>query len=127
MTQLLPVLLELIILFIILPLLYFFDWIPVNQIIPLILLFGYCVGVLSYNRQFKKEEFKMNADWEFLLLRFFIVVVVFTAMLALFAPHLLFSNLNDHPKFWTIVIITYPPGFSLSSGNHIQKILFHLT
>ncbi|MBX9852053.1 MAG: CPBP family intramembrane metalloprotease [Cytophagaceae bacterium] len=99
---------ELIILFVALPLLYFFDWIPINKINPLLLLFGYCVGVLIFNGQFRREDFKINADWRWLLPRFITVVGIFITGLAVFFPELLFSNLKDNPKFWTIVIITYP-------------------
>lgn len=100
------VLTELILLFFILPLLYFFDLIPFHKVIPLIGLFFYCLGVLIITRRIGKDKFTLKADWKFILMRFVIIIGVTLGFIWFFADSL-WTDLTTNRKLLTAIII-YP-------------------
>lgn len=66
---------ELIVLFIIIPVLYVLDAIPVHKIIPLLLLLMYCCGILLTRKPVNPDRFGIKANWMIILLLFITISV----------------------------------------------------
>jgi len=97
---------ELIGLFVILPLLYYFDLIPFHKIVPLILLFIYCAAVLFSFKAIRRETFRLEASWRVITLRFALTAALISVGL-IFSSQPLFSNLNENRKLLYMITL-YP-------------------
>src|SRR5688572_6262669 len=100
-------LIELILLFVIFPLLYFFDLIPFHKAIPLVLLFLYCMVVLAIHRRVDPDRFKTKANWKFILLRFIGISILILLWIKLFSPNPLFADFSANKKLLLMTLI-YP-------------------
>jgi uncharacterized protein len=61
---------ELLLLFVLLPVLYLLDLIPFHKIIPLLVLFLYCFIVLWVSKRISIDRFSIQARWKLIILRF---------------------------------------------------------
>src|SRR5688572_30631707 len=98
---------ELTVLFVIMPLLYVVDVLPVHKVVPLVMLLAYCVIVLLVNKPRNENRFSMIANWTFILFRFIIIaVLVFLAIR--FVLHLAFFADLEHNRKLFYMILMYP-------------------
>lgn len=103
---------EIIILFIVLPLLVFFDLIPLPKLLVLLIGFAYVIFVLYQTVKIKEllpfrfSKFKEKSK-RFLTYTFIsaITLVLFTA---LYTPETLFQFPRQQPYVWLMVMILYP-------------------
>ena len=100
-------LLELILLFVIFPILYFFDLIPFHKIVPLVVLFIYCVVILVRQRHDNPNRFKTKANWVLILLRFIGISILILIWIKIFSPNPLFADFNANKKLLLRTMI-YP-------------------
>ena len=100
-------LLELILLFVIFPILYFFDLIPFHKLVPLVVLFIYCVIILVRQRYANPDRFKTKANWRLILLRFIGISILILVWIKIFSPNPLFADFNANKKLLLMTII-YP-------------------
>ncbi|HVD97710.1 MAG TPA: CPBP family intramembrane glutamic endopeptidase [Cytophagaceae bacterium] len=97
---------ELLVLFILMPLLYLFDLIPVHKFIPLLLLFLYCIFVLGIHKRLKQINWKLQAHWKHIGTRFAgVTLVVF--LFILLTSHPLLADLQAQKRLLLMIII-YP-------------------
>jgi membrane protease YdiL (CAAX protease family) len=100
-------LLELTILFVLFPLLYFFDVIPIHKVIPLVGLFLYCIIVLALNKPVNPHRFKASANWKLIVLRFVALSFVIFLWLRFFSPNQLLADFATNKQLLFMTII-YP-------------------
>jgi uncharacterized protein len=100
-------LLELILLFVVFPILYFFDLIPFHKLVPLVVLFIYCVVILVRHRHANPDRFKAKANWKLILLRFIGVSILILVWIKVFSHNPLFADFNGNKKLLLMTII-YP-------------------
>lgn len=98
---------ELTVLFVIMPLLYVVDVLPVHKVVPLVMLLAYCVIVLLVNKPRNENRFSLIANWRFILFRFTIIaLVVFLAIR--FVLHVPFFADLEHNRKLFYMILMYP-------------------
>ena len=97
---------EFTLLFIILPLLYFFDVIPFHKVIPLVALFVYCLVILITAKRISSDKFTLTAEWKPILLRFVIIIGITLFFIWFFADSL-WADLTANKKL-LVAIIIYP-------------------
>ena len=97
---------EFTLLFIILPLLYFFDVIPFHKVIPLVALFVYCLVILITAKRISRDKFTLTAEWKPILLRFVIIIGITLFFIWFFADSL-WADLGANKKL-LVAIIIYP-------------------
>lgn len=100
-------LLEFILLFVIFPLLYFFDLIPFHKLVPLVVLFTYCVVILARHRPANPERFKTKANWRLILLRFIGISILILFWIKIFSPNPLFADFKANKKLLLMTLV-YP-------------------
>jgi uncharacterized protein len=100
-------LLELIVLFVALPLLYFFDLIPFHKVVPLIILIVYCAVILFLYPEPNANRFKLTANWGAILLRFSLMAVLIAAWIKFFSTHALLADFTENKKLLLMTLI-YP-------------------
>jgi len=104
--------LELILLFIALPLAFRFKPFPFPPIPALWLLAAYCLYQLlrdgTFNRTQLWNEHVLAAAAPQILIIFAVVAVMVAAAVYFFAPQTLFSFVRRAPAFWLLVMILYP-------------------
>ena len=100
-------LLEFLILFVVLPIIYWLDWVPVHKIVPLLLMFGYCVVQLVRYRKITKNSFHLAADWKTIGLRFLIIAGLMALVMIVFLQVPLFADLRENKKLM-IMVLLYP-------------------
>lgn len=101
------IIVELLVLFVILPLLYAFDLLPFHKIIPLIGLLAYCAVILAAKKQFSMRKFKIETNWKTILLRLVIFVILLFALLKLFSSYPLISDISENKKLLYMLFL-YP-------------------
>lgn len=114
---------ELIVLFAIVPVLYWFDMIPMHKVIPLIILFGYCFFILIIHKQIRKESFHVKANWKNILLRFFAISSLIILFVTWLSPHV-FADLGRNKQLLLMLII-YPLSSAFPQELIFRKFFFH--
>src|SRR5688572_22865026 len=87
-------LLELIVLFVIVPLLYLFDLIPVHKFIPLIILFGYCVAILIIEKPTNDQRWSVKGNWGLILSRFIVLGILILVSIYFFTTNPITADLS---------------------------------
>ncbi len=102
--------LEIVVIFVGLPLLYKFDFIPVHKSIPLLSVFLIYLFVLLYNKSFNRKIFGFNffKNWKVILVRFLVISVIFLIIVFVFRPESLFNIIKQRPFIWIMIMIFYP-------------------
>lgn len=101
---------ELMILFIVLPLLFKLNIIPGHKFIPLIIVFGYTLVIVLTDKNFDRKMLGLNRfnNWRPLLFRFFIVSVLSSLLVYLFEPQAFLFLPRRNVWLWAMIMIFYP-------------------
>jgi membrane protease YdiL (CAAX protease family) len=101
---------ELIIVYIGLPLLYYFNLIPFHKSIPLLLVFFVCLFFLLRDKSFDRNQFGFNGfrNWRPIVLRFLVFAVVTSILIWIFARPKFFVMPARNPMLWGMIMIFYP-------------------
>ncbi len=104
------IVIELIAVYIGLPLLYFFKLIPFHKSIPLLLVFFIFLLVLFRNRDFDRRKFGLNGfrNWKPVILRFVLFAIGTTILVWVFAPSKFFILPRTNTGLWLIIMVFYP-------------------
>ena len=98
---------ELIVLFVLLPILYWLNWVPIHKLIPLVMLFVYCsLFLFKYNRV-QPERWALRGNWNMILWRFVIVAIVVFMTLMFLPGHAVVADFEGN-KNLVIMMILYP-------------------
>jgi len=101
---------ELILLFLFLPLLYAFGLsnLPIYFVVIFISL--YCLIMLLADPDFDRKKLWLNQfkDWRIIFLRFLLGVILFVSLIAYFHPGAFFKTLIARPWLLAIALVSYP-------------------
>lgn len=102
--------LELIALFILLPSLFYFEFIPGPKAIPLLVVFVAALIYLLRSKSFSRKEFGLNGynEWGKLAIRLLITGVILLGLTLLFTPNRLFVLPKTNPRLWVMIMVFYP-------------------
>lgn len=75
---------ECIVLFVLLPLLYLLDLIPIHKVIPLVAMFAYCIIILIVQKEVFKERLNADFSWRNIALRFAVIAILVIVLLKFF-------------------------------------------
>ncbi len=118
---------EFFVIFIFLPLAFYFHFIPLPPIPALWLVAIYCFARLMQDASFDRRKLWNPASfypraWQIFLL-FLISAVGVGLCVAYFAPQLLFNFIKRSPIFWTLLMVLYPI-FSVYPQGLIYRAFF---
>lgn len=100
--------LELTVLFVVLPVIYAFDFAPgIVKILPLFLLFGYCLTALIRNKSFTSEDLSLTGISTYRWLRLALFPILFFLVLWAFFPEYLFADFSNNRRM-TFAVVVYP-------------------
>lgn len=101
---------EMLFLFIGLPLLYYFEMIPVHKAIPLVLVFFYCLFIIIKDKNFDREIFRIKRDypWQDFLLKGSILLIITSIWVYVFRADVFFHLPRNNFWIWVAVIVSYP-------------------
>lgn len=118
---------ELVVLFVVIPLLFYFDWIPGPKSIPLLLAFVYCLVVLLLNKDFDRKKLGANRfrGFRHIIMRFIFTAILLTAYLLIFEPQNLFIIPKEKPWLWVAIMVFYPLWSALPQELIFRVFYFH--
>jgi len=101
---------ELILVFVFLPLAFFFDLIPGHKSVPLLIVFGYCLILLLRDKSFDRKSFGMNSFYSYrtIFIRFLIIALLIFAYVYIFDREHLFEIVRHRPWLWVLIMLAYP-------------------
>ena len=114
-------LLELAVLFVLIPLLYIADWVSLPFMIPLGLLLIYALVLLRRDKSFDRKVLGWNTfkGWQPMLIRMGIFTIITTAAILIFFPEELFNIPRQEPWLILLIWVFYP-----ISSVYPQELLF---
>jgi membrane protease YdiL (CAAX protease family) len=116
--------LELIVMFVIMPVLYVADLLPVHKIIPLVVLLAYCSMVLLVNKPINPSRLSLRANWTLIAVRF-VVISVMVMLLIRFYFHLdLIADLQKNRQLFYMILI-YPLLSALPQELIFREFFFY--
>jgi uncharacterized protein len=115
---------EMILLFVLLPVLYYFDLIPFHKVIPLIGLVIYCAVVLIIHKPVNPNRFSIRGNWIGILIRFVVVSVIILVFIKLAIKGPLWSDLNANRKLLYMMIM-YPFLSAFSQELIFREFFFY--
>jgi len=101
---------ELILLFLFLPLVYAFGLSNLPIYFVVIFISVYCLIMLLADPDFDRKSLWLNQfkSWKTIFLRFFLGVVLFVSLIAVFHPGAFFSTLLARPWLLAVALVSYP-------------------
>ena len=101
---------ELILVFIGIPLIYYYNLIPFHKSIPLLAVFSLFLFILIKDKSFSSRIFGFNRflGWKYLLLRFLAFAILSGIAVFVFSKEYLFILPKEHPKLWLLIMVFYP-------------------
>jgi uncharacterized protein len=101
---------EMTLLFIGIPLLYYYDKIPFHKAIPLLAVFFVLFYFILKDNSFNRKIFWMNSftNWKPILLRFIIIAVITVILVRIFAPDYWFVLPRERTVLWIMIMLLYP-------------------
>jgi len=102
--------LELIVMFLVLPLLYFYELIPVHKAIPLIAVFCYCLFIVFRDKNFDRNVFRIRRDypWRSFLLKGSVLLILSSIWVYIFRNDVFFQLPRNHFWVWVMLVLSYP-------------------
>lgn len=110
------------------PLLIFFDLIPVPKILILILLAGFCGYQLWHDPTFSRGIFQRESNNEVtkdILVRVLFIIPSLWALIWIFQPSQLLAFPANRPALWMVVIVLYPILSALPQEFIYRTYFFH--
>lgn len=120
--------LEALVLFVGIPLLFYWDVVPLPKVSGLILAAGYCGWQLWRDPDFgismlvRTKAKDISKD---LLIRLPLVVIVLVTIIALLHPGLFFAFPSERPVMWMVVMLLYPVLSALPQEFIFRTFFFH--
>jgi membrane protease YdiL (CAAX protease family) len=118
--------LEMIVVFIGVPLLLMFNVLPIYKIIPLLIVFSFYLFVILRDKSFKRHQFRLNGfkAWSMILWRSSIMLlflILFTWFV--FPEQYIYIPIHT-PKLWCLLLLYYPL-FSVIPQEFIYRVYFY--
>lgn len=118
---------ELVLLFVILPLLFYFDVIPGHKSVPLLIVFVYCLILLLADKSFDRKNLgsRQFRGFGLILKRFAATAILLTAYLLIFEPQNLLIIPKERPLLWAAIMVFYPLWSALPQELIFRVFFFH--
>jgi membrane protease YdiL (CAAX protease family) len=118
---------ELLGLFVLIPILFYFDFIPGPKAIPLLAAFLFALVYLIRSKTFNRKELGFNgySKWGQLTLRMTIAAIVVYLLTIVFVPEQLFYLPKNNPKLWIAIMIFYPIWSAFTQELIYRPFFFH--
>ncbi|MEO1021996.1 MAG: CPBP family intramembrane glutamic endopeptidase [Bacteroidota bacterium] len=121
--------LEFISLFIALPLVFYFDVLPVPKIPALVVFTLFCLVILVTDRTFETSallKWEVEASYiRVMLIRFGLAFVLLLVATWVFLPDQLFIIPRERPQLWLIIMVFYPLVSALPQELIYRSYFFH--
>lgn len=120
---------EFLILYIGMPLVFYFDWIPLPKIVSLLLAAGLFVAILWYDSSFKLRHLLHyepdKAPWINIVNRTLMAALAAFTLVMLYNPDMLLAFPLEKPLVWLVVLLLYPLLSALPQELIYREFLFH--
>ena len=117
---------ELLVIFVALPVLYRLHIIPGSKFVPLLVVFGYSIFILLKDKEFDRKKLGFNNfhTWKYIIIRFFVLAILLTAFVVMFSPGSFLYLVKNRPWLWLAIMIFYPV-FSVYPQEFIYRPFFY--
>lgn len=115
-------------LFVVLPLLFYWELVPIPKILGLLLVTGYCSYQLWRDSSFGKGLFRRESPSDaskFILLRFIVALIGIGGLVWLLQSETFFSFPKEQPLIWILVVFLYPLLSALPQEVIYRTYFFH--
>lgn len=118
---------ELVSLFVGLPLLYYFDFIPVPKAIPLLVVFVIVLLVLLTDKSFNRRHFGLHGfhQWSWLFKRMAAISVFLIVFVLLFNREAFFILPRTNTLLWVMIMLFYPVWSAFPQEIIYRGYFFH--
>lgn len=101
---------ELILFFIGLPLIYYFNYIPFHKSIPLLTVFFLFLFILIKDKNFSSKRFSLNGfkNWKYILARFAAFAIITMIAVYIFSRDYFFILPRERMNLWLLILVFYP-------------------
>jgi len=99
--------LELVILFFALPIVYWLDILPVHKVVPLIFLLLYCMVIMLLGKRVSRQNISVVAPWKSILIRFLVLAVTVVLFVTLFTDLPALADFAADRKL-LLMLVAYP-------------------
>jgi len=102
---------EALLMYIGLPILFYFDWLPVPKLLVLLLVAAYCGYQLWQDSNFGKGLLRRSKNQQIsrtILLRSVVIAILIAAIVWLIQPDQLFYLPTHRPVLWMVIMVLYP-------------------
>lgn len=118
---------ELISVFVGIPLLYWLDLIPFHKAIPLLAVFAIFLTMLLTDKKFDKKIFRLRnfSNWKNITIRIAIFTAISLITLYFAKPQYLFNTPRTMPIVWIMILIFYPLWSAFPQELIFRAYFFH--
>ena len=119
--------LEMTFVFLVIPILYYYELIPVHKAIPLILVFLYCLYIVIKDKNFDRDIFriKRNYPWREFLVKGSLLLIVTSIWVYVFRADVFFHLPRNNFWIWLAVIVSYPIWSAYTQEFIFRAFFFH--
>ncbi len=117
---------EILLLYIGIPLMYFFDFLPVHKLVPLIIVSLVYLYVILRDKSFKRHQLKLNGlkAWSMIFFRTSIIIVFLLVYVWKTFPEQLFQMPSERTSFWIVLLVLYPL-WSVIPQEFVYRVYFY--
>lgn len=117
---------EFVVLFFVIPLLYFFELIPIHKAVPLVFVFIYCLVVMYNRKSISRRIFKIKSSYPLkeVALKSLFLLVVSSIWVYIFREDVFFHLPLNNFWFWVFIVLTYPI-WSAFTQEFIYRFFFY--
>lgn len=120
---------ELAVIFVLMPIAYRLDLLPPSPILLLLAIGIYCMVVLWRDKSFDRRNLwrvsALRVQLKHMLLLYLFGIIVLALGTWLLAPELLFAFVQENPVAWLMVMLLYPPLSALPQELIYRTFFFH--
>lgn len=120
---------EFLLLFIVIPVIFYFDLLPVRKIVALLVIAGVCVLILALDPDYRlkkllyrPENSKVRKE---IILKSLAIFAFLGFLVFMMTPESLFEFPRQRPAIWLIVILLYPFLSALPQELIYRELFFH--
>jgi len=117
---------EFVAIFFIMPLLYFFELIPIHKAIPLVLVFIYCFVVMYNRKNISRRIFRIKSflSLKEVAYKSLFLLVISSLWVYIFREDVFFHLPLNNFWFWVFIVLTYPI-WSAFTQEFIYRFFFY--
>ncbi len=117
---------EILLVFIGVPVLYYFNLIPFHKAIPLAVVFLVYLIIILLNTSFNRKRLGLNGfkGWKLIWMKSFLVGIVLLVVVLVFFPNNLFNIPRNMPFIWLAILVFYPI-WSVLPQEFIYRVYFY--